>query len=84
VIDVSCIYLLLYVDILFAEEKTIVLSIAKALVTEFKMQKENTGIFLGMKIDGDEEKHVLKLDQSKYIRELFSRLDIYYDCKPCN
>lgn len=46
------------------------------------MQKENTGTFLGMKINRDEEKHVLKLDQSKYIKDLLVRLDMY-DCKPC-
>jgi len=34
------------------------------------MQKENTGTFFEMKIDGDKEKHIFKLDQSKYIRNL--------------
>lgn len=78
-----CTYLLLYVDdILLAGEKNIVLSVVKTLSKEFKMQKENTGTFLGMKINRDEEKHVLKLDQSKYIKDLLVRLDMY-DCKPC-
>lgn len=46
------------------------------------MQKENTGSFFGTKIDKDEEKHVLKLDRSKYIRDLLLRLDMN-NLKPC-
>jgi len=69
-------------DILLAGEKNIVLTIVKTLSKKFKMQKENTGTFLGMKIDRDGEKHLLKLDQSKYIRDLLLRLDMY-DFKPC-